>query len=163
VMAFARLGDGDRAAELFGFLNPIRRTRSRPDVHRYKVEPYVVSADVYTVPPHLGRGGWTWYTGSAGWMYRAGLESLLGCRVTGKVLTLDPCVPTTWRQFVVTYRRAATTWRIVVANPDGVARGVCRLELDGLALPVAPAQVPLADDAANHVVRAWLGPAPPAA
>ena len=93
VIAFAMLGDGDKAGELFSLLNPINHASTRAAVHRYKVEPYVVCADVYAEPPHVGRGGWTWYTGSAGWMYRAGLEWILGFRVRGATLLLDPCVP----------------------------------------------------------------------
>ena len=89
-MAFAALGDGDKADELFSILNPINRASTRAGVHRYKVEPYVAVADVYAEHPHVGRGGWTWYTGSAGWMYRAGLEWLLGFRLRGAVLHLDP-------------------------------------------------------------------------
>ena len=83
VMAFAALGDGDKAVALFSLLNPINHARTRTDVLRYKVEPYVVAADVYATPPHVGRGGWTWYTGSAGWMQRAGVESILGLRMRG--------------------------------------------------------------------------------
>ena len=84
VMAFAALGEGDKAAALFSLLNPINHARTRADVHRYKVEPYVVAADVYAAAPHVGRGGWTWYTGSAGWMQRAGVESILGLRLRGR-------------------------------------------------------------------------------
>ena len=97
VLAFAMLGDGDKAAELFSILNPIHHASTRAAVHRYKVEPYVACADVYSQPPHVGRGGWTWYTGSAGWMYRAGLEWILGFRLRGATLVLDPCVPRAWR------------------------------------------------------------------
>ena len=99
VIAFATLGDGDKAAELFSLLNPINHASTRASVHRYKVEPYVVAADVYSVPPHVGRGGWTWYTGSAGWMYRAGLESILGLRLQGAFLLLAPCIPKHWPRF----------------------------------------------------------------
>jgi cyclic beta-1,2-glucan synthetase len=157
VMAFARLGDGDRAAELFGFLNPIRRARSRADVRRYRVEPYVVAADVYSVAPHVGRGGWTWYTGSAGWMHRAGLEAILGFRVTGRILSIDPCVPAAWRSFTIEYTRGATRYRIQVANANGKSSGVVRLELDGVVLAPAPPHVPLVDDGAVHDVRVELG------
>ena len=83
VIAFARLGQAEKAAELFSMLNPVNRTTTRAAVHRYKVEPYVIAADIYSVAPHVGRGGWTWYTGSAGWMYRAGLEAILGFHVQG--------------------------------------------------------------------------------
>ena len=94
VLAFARLGDGDRAAELFALLNPINHATRRADAsQRYRVEPYVVAADVYSQPPHTGRGGWTWYTGSAGWMYRVGVEAILGLSLDRGALRIDPCIP----------------------------------------------------------------------
>ena len=93
VMAFAALGEGDKAAELFSLLNPINHSRTPADAYRYKVEPYVACADIYSTAPHVGRGGWTWYTGSAGWMQRAGVESILGLRFRGAFLSVDPCIP----------------------------------------------------------------------
>ena len=108
VLAFAALGDGDKAGELFAILNPINHASTRAGVHRYKVEPYVAAADVYAEPPHVGRGGWTWYTGSAGWMYRAGIEWILGFRLRGTRLHIDPCIPRAWRGFEIA---SATTPR----------------------------------------------------
>ncbi len=99
VLAFAKLGEGDRAAALFALLNPINHARTPADTSRYKVEPYVVAADVYSVPPHVGRGGWTWYTGSAAWMYRAGVEGILGIRREGASILVDPCIPAAWPGF----------------------------------------------------------------
>ena len=99
VLAFAALGDGDKAGELFSLLNPINHASSRAGVYRYKVEPYVIAADIYAEPPHVGRGGWTWYTGSAGWMYRAGIEWILGLRLRGTMMHLDPCIPRAWPGF----------------------------------------------------------------
>src|SRR5439155_1280125 len=90
VIAFAALGEGDKAGELFAILNPINHASTRAGLHRYKVEPYVAAADIYSEIPHVGRGGWTWYTGSAGWMYRAGIEWILGFRLRGTTLHLDP-------------------------------------------------------------------------
>ncbi|MFI5372808.1 MAG: GH36-type glycosyl hydrolase domain-containing protein, partial [Candidatus Eisenbacteria bacterium] len=104
VMAMAHLGSGDEAVELFHMLNPINHTRSPADVARYQVEPYVVAADVYTHPAHIGRGGWTWYTGSAAWMYRLGLESILGLRQRGRCFSVAPCVPASWGGFVVRWQ-----------------------------------------------------------
>ena len=118
VMAIAQLGNGDEAVELFHMLNPINHTRTPADVERYKVEPYVVAADVYTHPPHIGRGGWTWYTGSAAWMYRLGLESILGLRRRGEHLAVAPCVPATWDGFVVRWRHG----RSVLRDPRGESR-----------------------------------------
>ena len=131
VMAFAALGDGDKANELFSILNPINRASTRAGVHRYKVEPYVAAADVYAEPPHVGRGGWTWYTGSAGWMYRAGIEWLLGFRLRGAVLHLDPCIPRAWRRFEIAFRYHGSRYEITVENPRGVSRGIAQIEVDG--------------------------------
>jgi cyclic beta-1,2-glucan synthetase len=160
-IAFAMLGDGDKAAELFSMLNPINRSRTRAAVHRYKVEPYVVCADVYSQPPHVGRGGWTWYTGSAGWMYRAGLEWILGFRLQGTMLLLDPSVPKTWPRFEIIYRHHSARYEITVDNPDGVSRGITTWTLDGVPqpppLPGGPARISLADDGATHQVRVVLG------
>ena len=103
-IALTQLGDGDKAAELFALLNPINHALTHDDALRYKVEPYVVAADVYSETPHVGRGGWTWYTGSAAWLYRAGLEWILGCRTRGATLLLDPCVPRAWTEFHVSLR-----------------------------------------------------------
>src|SRR6476619_598466 len=131
LIAFAILGDGERAGELFSLLNPVNHSSTRAGLHKYKVEPYVAVGDVYAVPPHTGRGGWTWYTGSAGWMYRAGLESILGFKLRGERLQIDPCIPRGWREFEITYRRAKTIYRIKVENPMAIHRGVVKLELDG--------------------------------
>ncbi len=157
VIAFAMLGEGDKAADLFSILNPINHASSRAGILRYKVEPYVACADVYAKPPHVGRGGWTWYTGSAGWMYRAGLEWILGFRLQGATLLLDPCVPSRWRGFQIVYQYRSARYDIAVENPRGVTRGVALAELDGEPLPENRARIPLADDAATHRVRIVLG------
>jgi cyclic beta-1,2-glucan synthetase len=156
VMAFAALGDGDKAAELFAMLNPINHGSTPAAIARYKVEPYVVAADVYAEPPHVGRGGWTWYTGSAGWMYRAGLESLLGFRLRGTHLLLDPCIPRAWPEFTIAFRHRATRYTIVVENPHRVSRGVSLAEVDGRPLD-SPVSILLADDAKPHQIRLVLG------
>jgi cyclic beta-1,2-glucan synthetase len=155
LIAFAILGDGERAGELFSLLNPVNHSSTRAGLHKYKVEPYVAVGDVYAVPPHTGRGGWTWYTGSAGWMYRAGLESILGFKLQGERLRIDPCVPRWWRDFEITHRRGRTTFRIKVENPLGVSRGVATVELDGTLQPND--EVQLADDGQTHTVRVVLG------
>jgi cyclic beta-1,2-glucan synthetase len=156
-IAFAALGDGDRAAELFSILNPINRARTRADVQRYKVEPYVVAADVYSVAPHVGRGGWTWYTGSAGWLYRAGIEAILGFRLQGAFLCLAPCIPKAWPGFEIVFRYRSARYEIAVENPRGVSHGVAQAEVDGRALADRPVRVPLADDGRTHRVRVVLG------
>ncbi|MFI5394795.1 MAG: GH36-type glycosyl hydrolase domain-containing protein [Candidatus Binatia bacterium] len=157
MIAFAMLGDGDKAGELFSMLNPINHASSRAALHRYKVEPYVVCADVYATAPHAGRGGWTWYTGSAAWMYRAGLEWILGFRVRGATLLIDPCVPRAWRGFDMVFRYHSARYDITVENPRGVSRGVSHAELDGAVLAEPRAPIPLADDGATHRVRVILG------
>ena len=156
-IAFAMLGDGDKAAELFSILNPINHSRTRSDVARYRVEPYVVAADIYSESPNAGRGGWTWYTGSSAWMYRAGLEWILGCRMRGATMLLDPCVPRAWKAFEVSVQYRATRYDIKVENPRGVSRGLTSLHLDEQPLATHPGLIPLIDDGASHQVRAVLG------
>ena len=156
VIAFATLGDGDRAGELFGLLNPINHASTRAGIHRYRVEPYVAAADVYSEAPHVGRGGWTWYTGSAGWMYRAGVEWILGFRLRGTHLHLDPCIPRAWREFEIAFRYHSSRYEIQVSNPNGVARGVVGLTMDGATLTPG-SEVKLVDDGLTHRIRLALG------
>jgi cyclic beta-1,2-glucan synthetase len=155
-IAFATLGDGDTAAELFAMLNPINHASTEAGVQRYKVEPYVVAADVYAEPPHVGRGGWTWYTGSAGWMYRAGLESILGFRLRGARLVVDPCIPRAWPGFGLVFRYGSARYDLTVENPRGVSRGVSSVEVDGVVL-AGDLSVRLADDGKIHRARIVLG------
>jgi cyclic beta-1,2-glucan synthetase len=158
VIAYALLGQGNKAWELFSLLNPINRTSTRADVQRYKVEPYVVAADVYSVAPHVGRGGWTWYTGSAGWMYRAGLEGILGFRVQGTSLLLTPCIPDKWPRFEIVFKYRSSRYEILIDNPLGVSCGVTHAALDGNALaPDSQTRIPLVDDGNIHSVRLILG------
>jgi cyclic beta-1,2-glucan synthetase len=157
VLAFATLGDGDRAFALFSLLNPVNHGRTPHGVMRYRAEPYVVAADVYSTAPHTGRGGWTWYTGSAGWMYRVAVEAMLGITLRGGALHIDPCIPATWRGFEVVFAPAGAHYRIQVENPDGVCRGVVRVEVDGT--PVT-GDIPILRDGASHHVRVTLGRGP---
>jgi cyclic beta-1,2-glucan synthetase len=153
--ANARLGQGDRAMELFTMLNPVMHGNTPDAVARYKVEPYVIAADVYSVEPHTGRGGWTWYTGSASWMYRLGIEAILGLRRKGNALHLDPCIPAEWSEYELVYRDGTTTYAIHIRNPEGVNRGVQRIEQDGVAL--LEKHIPLQKDGQYHTVIVWLG------
>ena len=155
LIAYAIAGDGDRAGELFALLNPINHASTLAGLHKYKVEPYVAAADVYAVHPHTGRGGWTWYTGSASWMYRAGLEYILGFRLRGAKLSIDPCIPRGWRDFEIDYRHGSSRYRIKVENPSGVSRGLRAVEVDGVTQPAN--EVTLKDDGASHQVRVLLG------
>ncbi len=155
-LAFAMQGDGDRAGEILAMLNPIRHGDTAAAINRYKVEPYVICADVYSQAPHVGRGGWTWYTGSAAWMYRVSLEGLLGFRLTGATLRIDPCIPHDWPGFNIVYRHGSTTYDIVVDNPDGVCRGVAAVLLDD-AVQSVTAPVVLFNDGARHRLHVTLG------
>ena len=155
VWAFAELGQGDRAESLFHLLNPIYHSDTPEKIAQYMVEPYVVAADVYSAPSHAGRGGWTWYTGSSGWMYRVGLEAILGIRRMGKLLQIDPCIPKRWRKYQVTYRADETTFHIRVDNPSGVNRGVKQTTLDGKVLPEN--KLPLLGDGGEHEVHVLMG------
>ncbi len=155
VMALARLGSGDEAAELFHLLNPVNHARTAAEVARYRGEPYVVAGDVCAHPDHAGQAGWTWYTGAAGWLYRAGLESILGLRRHGDTFELSPCIPAGWPGFSLRWRVGDTRYEIEVTNPERRCRGVATAELDGVA--VNPFAVPLVADGATHRLRVVLG------
>jgi len=155
VLATALQGDGDRAFELYQMINPVSHSDSPEAVSVYKVEPYVVAADIYTAKGHLGRGGWTWYTGSASWMYRIGLESILGFKLRGATLFIEPCVPASWKEFTIDYRFGSASYAITVTNPDGAERGDTEITLDGERLEGG---IPLADDGRRHDVTALLRP-----
>jgi cellobiose phosphorylase len=156
-MAFARLGDAAKAWELFSLINPINHGRSPEDIAIYKVEPYVVAADVYGVAPHIGRGGWSWYTGSASWMYRLILESLLGLRLDVDTLHLSPCLPADWAGFKLRYRYRETLYRIAVSQ-TAEGPNAARMILDGVEQP-GPA-IPLVDDRREHAVEVRLSRRP---
>jgi cellobiose phosphorylase len=149
-MAFAALGDSRRAWELLSMINPVNHARSPEEIATYKVEPYVVAADVYALPPHIGRGGWTWYTGSAGWMYRLIVESLLGLRREVDKLRFAPCLPADWKAFKVYYRYRETVYDIAVLQGiDG--DGEMRVTVDGVEQP--DKGIPLVDDRLDHSVE----------
>jgi cyclic beta-1,2-glucan synthetase len=148
VLATAMLGDGDAAWELFQMLNPLTHARTPRDVLTYKVEPYVVAADVYTAPAHVGRGGWTWYTGSASWLYRVGVEAILGLTKRGSSLRIDPCVPHDWPAFTVEYRYGEALYVIVVQSPGFIRERGAQVTHDGRALDTD--EIRLVDDARRH-------------
>ncbi|MBE3119022.1 MAG: hypothetical protein IMZ50_09740, partial [Candidatus Atribacteria bacterium] len=156
--AFAALGQGERAGELFRLLNPISHANTPEKAARYKVEPYVIAADIYSQSPHTGTGGWTWYTGSSGWMYRLGLEAILGLTRLGDTLKIDPCIPGNWPGFQLTYRFGRTPYLVRVENPEGVNRGIRQIVLNGIPLP--DNRIPLTDDGRQHEVRVLMGSAP---
>jgi cyclic beta-1,2-glucan synthetase len=156
-LAHAMTGDGDKAHEILSMVNPINHAASNAAIHRYKVEPYVVAADVYSVAPHIGRGGWTWYTGSAGWMYRVATEAVLGLKMEGYKFTIDPCLPRHWPGFELTLKFRETTYVVSVENPDRVNRGVVKAELDNLVLTSVPPQILLRDDRTTHRLKVTMG------
>jgi cellobiose phosphorylase len=157
VMAFAALGDSARAWELLGMINPVNHARSREGAAIYKVEPYVVAADVYGVMPHTGRGGWTWYTGSAGWMYRLTVESLLGLRLEVDKLHVAPCIPADWKAFKIHYRYRETVYRVAVLQTrDGP--GATSVTVDGV--EQHDNAVLLVDDRREHSVDVRMHAAP---
>jgi cyclic beta-1,2-glucan synthetase len=152
IFAFAKLGNGGKAHDLFALLNPINHALTLADSERYKVEPYVVAADVYSVAPHAGRGGWTWYTGAAGWMHRAGIEGILGIRREGKCLVIEPCIPATWPGFTATIKVEATCFDIRVSRSPQHAGGRVSVMLDGLPIDCAEGGIRAALDGGTHTL-----------
>lgn len=155
VMATAAMGDSKRAWELFSLINPVLHGSTPEEISTYRVEPYVVAADVYGVQPHTGRGGWTWYTGSAGWMYRLIVESLLGLNLDVDKLSLKPCLPADWTEFKIHYRYRETFYHITIRN-DNSATAVCRMTLDGEEL--SDNIITLVDDLQDHEVEINMRP-----
>jgi len=158
IIAWCGLGDGDKAFELFQMLNPLNHTRTPNEVRKYAGEPYVMAADVYTVDPHKGRAGWTWYTGAAGWMYQAGVEWILGLRRRGQRLYIRPCIPCAWPEYSVSYRFGSARYLITVKNPSHKSGGVTAFKYDGRDVALAERDVKegpyveLIDDGQEHQV-----------
>ncbi|WP_262965099.1 GH36-type glycosyl hydrolase domain-containing protein [Methylobacter psychrophilus] len=156
VIAYAILGDGDQAMELLSMLNPLNHTTTRTGVYTYKVEPYVLAADIYAEPSHVRRGGWTWYTGASGWFYRAGTEWLLGLQIRGDKMIFDPCIPQAWRSYRIFYQHQNTRYEITIENPNGVEQGIARIKLDNEYLLKANS-ITLQNDGYLHQVLVILG------
>lgn len=136
-------------------INPINHMRTPEDVERYQAEPYVVAADVYAHPMHVGRGGWTWYTGSAGWMYQTAIEGLLGLRRHGATFSMNPSIPAMWPAYSLTWTIGRTRYQISVSNPEHRCRGVASASLDGRAVDARA--IPLAEDGRTHEIEIVLG------
>lgn len=149
-MAFAAMKDGEKVWELFSMINPVHHTQDEQHVRKYKVEPYVMAADVYGVAPHEGRGGWTWYTGSAGWTYQLALEYILGLKRKADKLYINPCIPDAWGSFEINYRFEKTNYQIIVHNKDGNARII----LDGIQL--TGNFISLQDDTLLHKAEVYI-------
>jgi cyclic beta-1,2-glucan synthetase len=154
VLAAVGLGDGDLAFHYLDLLNPLTHARTREEAETYKVEPYVVAADVYTAPGHVGRGGWTWYTGSASWSYRVALEGILGFTKRGNRLGVAPCIPASWNEVRIEYRFGGSTYTITILNPHGLSTGTPLVECDGV--PCPDGEIELRDDGVQHVVRVTM-------
>jgi cellobiose phosphorylase len=164
-MAFAMMGDRERAWELFAMLNPVNHGSTPAAIERYKVEPYVMSADIYAAPPHTGRGGWTWYTGAAGWMYRLTVETLLGLRLEVDHLRIAPCIPAHWESYKIHYRYRETVYHINIKRvAEQLEQGI-RVTVDGAVIRAADVEstgqvqgiIPLVDDHQEHRVEVELG------
>ncbi|HYE84242.1 MAG TPA: glucoamylase family protein [Clostridia bacterium] len=152
VMAYAIMGNGDKAWELFNMLNPINHANTMLEASRYKVEPYVMAADVYAVPPHTGRGGWTWYTGASGWMYNVGMQQILGFKKKGDRIVFEPCIPKDWSEYNIKYMHGRnTTYSIIIRNPDRVSKGEVTIVQDGTKLEGR--EIMLVDDGMEHKVE----------
>ncbi|WP_413290134.1 GH36-type glycosyl hydrolase domain-containing protein [Bdellovibrio sp. HCB337] len=156
IIAFALLEDGHKAQELFNLVNPIYHGITLEAAQRYKIEPYVVAGDVYSQAPHAGRGGWSWYTGSAGWMYRAGLEYILGFGVKGDELTINPQISPDWAQFKINYRHKSSLYEILVENPGSYSNGVKSILVDGEEMK-SGSSIHLVDDGRTHSIVVTLG------
>lgn len=152
--ALATLGDGDRAMEIIDMINPLKRTATKEDMEKYMVEPYALASDIYTEPPYVGRGGWTWYTGSAATLYFVFIEEILGIKVRGHRLTIDPCLPHTWDKTRVTFHHGQATYDITLLNPHKKSQGVKEIELDGQ--KIAGKEINLSTDEKNHFVTVLL-------
>src|SRR5579872_2709902 len=158
VLAYTMLADGDKAYEVLSMLNPIHHADNPTAMQRFKIEPYIVPADIYSAPPHVGRGGWNWYTGSASWFYRVAVERVLGLRRYGQNLLLDPCIPSAWPGYAINYRFGKTKYEIVVENPLGVCTGVLAVKADGQTITGNQKNlIPLTDDGASHKILVVLG------
>ena len=155
IMAWARLGEGDNAWECFELINPVNHARDEKELSTYKVEPYVMAADVYALSPNAGRGGWSWYTGSAGWIYKTGLEDMLGFQKKGNTLMIDPCIPRQWSQYSIRYRYFGSLYQIRISNPKGINKGVSKVFIDGNI--IEGNIISLADDGATHDVEVIMG------
>ncbi len=157
-MAHAALGDGEQAERIFRLLNPILRARSPAESARYRVEPYVLAGDIYSSRPWVGRGGWSWYTGSAAWMWRLGVEAILGLRKEHGQLRIDPCIPPEWKGFEAWVRLGGQTIHIVVDNPDRVSTGIATMTMDGAEVGTNCLQIPPDADGMREVhVRLGAG------
>ncbi|MCX7950470.1 MAG: glycosyl transferase [Clostridiales bacterium] len=154
VLAYTKLGLGDKAFKLFDMINPINHTNTQLECAKYKVEPYVMAADVYAVEPHVGRGGWTWYTGSSGWMYKVGLEGILGFNKLADKIIINPCIPKDWKEYQITYTFNNTIYDITIYNKNSKNTGVEKIEIDGNT--INENYIPLFNDEKHHEIKIFM-------
>ncbi len=157
ILAHAGLGNGDAAGALFALVNPVNHALTATEAARYKVEPYVIAADVYSAAPHVGRGGWTWYTGSAAWMYRAGIEGLLGLTRSGDTLRFAPCFPKAWPQVQLRLAYGPAPCRVTILNPHGLGTGITSARLNGAAINCVAGSVTIGIDQLQGVLTLEIG------
>lgn len=155
IKAYAMMGKGDKAWKLYNSINPINHTRTSKECLKYKVEPYVMAADVYSTNSHIGRGGWTWYTGTAGWMYKVGIEDILGLKKYGDEIVIDPCIPKDWEEYFIEYKHGKSKYNISIKNPDKVNKNVKYITIDGN--KNNSNKLKLVDDNKEHDVEVILG------
>ena len=153
-MAMARKGDGGKAVQMMKMMNPIEHSSGPENTVLYGIEPYVVAADIYRLAGSVGKGGWSWYTGSAAWMYRAWVEEILGLKRRSDSLVIDPVIPPSWNGFSMTCRFNAAEYSIVITNPDRVGKGVISIELDGRS--IRGNRIPLEKEG-KHEARVRMG------
>jgi cellobiose phosphorylase len=155
IIAFAMMGDGDKAWELYELINPLNHTENLRECAHYKLEPYVMAADVYSGYPNKGRGGWSWYTGSAGWIYRAVLEYILGFQKNGDTLVMDPCIPKEWKEYTLNYQYLSSSYHLQVINPSNISKGVLSVSIDGIIHEGN--RIALKDDGQDHHIVVTMG------
>jgi cyclic beta-1,2-glucan synthetase len=155
IIAFAMMGDGDKAWELYELINPLNHTENLRECAHYKLEPYVMAADVYSGYPNKGRGGWSWYTGSAGWIYRAVLEYILGFQKNGDTLVMDPCIPKEWKEYTLNYKYLSSSYHLQVINPSNISKGVLSVSIDGIIHEGN--RIALKDDGQHHHIVVTMG------
>lgn len=144
IIAFAKLGFGNKALEYYRMINPIEHSRTKEETKKYKVEPYVIPADIYGAGNLSGRGGWTWYTGSSSWYYKTGIEDILGFKIENKILRINPCIPKKWKEYSLRYRYGTSIYNIKVMNPNNKEQGVEKFILNGK--PIKEKEVKLEDN-----------------
>ncbi|MBR3133785.1 MAG: hypothetical protein IKG42_07040 [Clostridia bacterium] len=151
IIAFTKLGFGDKAVDLFEMISPIGHSKTPEKSDVYKIEPYVISADIYSNPDMLGRGGWSWYTGSSSWYYKAGIENILGLQVNNGKLRINPCIKSDWKEYEIKYKYKSSLYEIKIYNPNGNNTGVKEVKINGVVQE--DKEIVLRDDGGNYFIE----------